>query len=181
MVTHCWTIHACVLSSNTTKSQFVKVQIRWWFLLQNNNDLQKYDTNNPKGPFRTFSTGYSTRNKTSDWWILALVLEVPLQDLFTLIHMAIFRKFFCVHFVPHFDTRDSLPEPETQRFFALRPWQFLGWQKAQKNGEKLVSFKGSFTPPCQLFRRFRLFPPLLIFIIGLFRNQFHTVQSSSVR
>jgi hypothetical protein len=28
---------------------------------------------------------------------------------------------FCVHFVPRFDTSDSLPDPETQRVFALRP------------------------------------------------------------
>jgi hypothetical protein len=39
------------------------------------------------------------------------------------------------------------------------------WQKAQKNGKKWVSFKVSFTPPCQLFRHFRLFPSLLIFIM----------------
>ena len=32
--------------------------------------------------------------------------------------------------------------------------------------KKWFSFKASFSPLCQRFRRFRLFPPLLIFIIG---------------
>ena len=41
-----------------------------------------------------------------------------------------------------------------------------GWQKAQKNGKKCVSFNASFTPPCQFFRGFRLFRPFLIFIVG---------------
>ena len=73
---------------------------------------------------------------------------------------------FCVHFVPRFDARDSSPEPETPQIFALRPWQFVGWRQAQKNGKKWVSFNASFTPPCQFFRGFRLFRPFLIFIVG---------------
>ena len=74
---------------------------------------------------------------------------------------------FCVHFVPRFDARDSSPEPETPQIFASRPWQFVGWRQAQKNGKKWVSFNASFTPPCQFFRGFRLFRPFLIFIVGL--------------
>ncbi len=35
------------------------------------------------------------------------------------------------HFVPRFRRRDSLPEPETPRIFALSPGQFLGWQEAK--------------------------------------------------
>ena len=73
---------------------------------------------------------------------------------------------FCVHFVPRFDARDSSPEPETPQIFAPRPWQFVGWRQAQKNGKKWVSFNASFTPPCQFFRGFRLFRPFLIFIVG---------------
>ena len=44
-------------------------------------------------------------------------------------------------------------------FRAPRPWQFVGWRQAQKNGKKWVAFNASFTPPCQFFRGFRLFRP----------------------
>ena len=58
--------------------------------------------------------------------------------------------------------------PETPQIF--RPWQFVGWRQAQKNGKKWVSFNASFTPPCQFFRGFRLFRPFLIFIVGCRRG-----------
>ena len=45
-----------------------QVRSAWWFKVPSNNYLQKYDTNNLKGPFRTFSTRDGTATKCGAWF-----------------------------------------------------------------------------------------------------------------
>ena len=45
-----------------------QVRSAWWFKVPSNNYLQQYDTNNPKGPFRTFSTRDGTATKCGAWF-----------------------------------------------------------------------------------------------------------------
>ena len=48
-----------------------QVRSAWWFKVPSNNYLQKYDTNNLKGPFRTFSTRDGTATNCGAWFDLA--------------------------------------------------------------------------------------------------------------
>jgi len=63
-------------------------------------------------------------------------------------------RLFHVHFVPRFDARDSLPEPETPQIFAPRAWQFVGWQKRKKVG----LFQRFFHPSMSIFPWIPTFP-----------------------
>ncbi len=60
--------NACVLPKNGTERQFVTGKICVMIPSTQQQFSQKYDTNNPKGPFRTFSTGDSTATKCGAWF-----------------------------------------------------------------------------------------------------------------